>query len=299
MPKISKYQEGAQEILAPVDQAAVLANHPELQTLFAYITPVVEGSKAHHTVTKKQIEDILHIDVSNADIDSTSFWLREEWELPPNVEIVEPSTWLKKGVKKIVKLWAATSSENLSRTLIDLTLLDVLDRTEFEGKLRAWGGVKLRYVAAAGAMEGYADYGIGHADVDSDEPAKTTFLLIVEAKRQGEKVSLWQLIAYLGILHQKRKALGKLATVYGIWSTGAHCRFLRIDEGGKAWVSGLMDHISKIYQWCHYAITCAYISNPTTTPSTLQEHLDLVEDFTKISLHLGVEFLEEEESDSD
>lgn len=65
------------------------------------------------------------------------------------------------------------------------------------------------------------------------------FLIVVEAKHKDWQDGVCQCLAYMGIIHNSRKATTKVnVTVFGIVSNGDHWVFLRVGHDGKVCESG-------------------------------------------------------------
>ena len=93
---------------------------------------------------------------------------------------------------------------------------------------------------------GRADYVLGYhvPRVKARNPAQNMltssgFLVVVEAKHKNWQDGVCQCLAYIGIIHNSRKATAKVnATVFGVVSNGDHWVFLRVDNDGKVCLSG-------------------------------------------------------------
>lgn len=68
--------------------------------------------------------------------------------------------------------------------------------------------------------------------------ASAGFLVVVEAKHKDWQDGVCQCLAYIGIIHNSRKATAKVnSTVFGVVSNGPQWVFLRVDNDGEVWIS--------------------------------------------------------------
>ncbi|TPX72806.1 hypothetical protein SpCBS45565_g00301 [Spizellomyces sp. 'palustris'] len=198
------------------------------------------------------------------------------WMLPDDVKQIVPRLACEDMLACVARNFVLTS-EATRRTLIDLTLADVLDNEEFQSSipLRCWGEVPMHWRGANVGFHGKADYAIGHGLPDAP-PTLDTYLIAIEAKVDWPKTSIYQALAQGATLHKKRKAAGKKAIVFVILSNGLLWQFFNIGEDGYVQASDLIylsvanhPHAAKgrqeVFTWVGHLMRQARLISPTTS----------------------------------
>lgn len=221
--------------------------------------------------TERLVQGILKIDT--ADVNKMN---RRVWSLPES-EIIEEDHCISECLKKLESVWNR-DSESTTRTFIDLILLDILSRQnfDFEFKFNCFGEVSgLKYPENPSENDdwfsGRADYFLGYG---LGAKSLETLLICVEAKAGNGRWNIWQLIAYMGIIHKKRQEKSKInANVYGIFTNSINWQFFRIDNTSKVWASDTINITSRrneIWSWMSYIIDISSKSTPTNSMANLK-----------------------------
>ncbi|RKO86097.1 hypothetical protein BDK51DRAFT_34459 [Blyttiomyces helicus] len=113
-----------------LDEEKINTDDPELKAILSEIRSIEKETINIGHSKKKHIEEILLLDTSRV----RNPLLR--WMLPKGVIKHEPSQWLKDALHVFFKRWHRIS-ENTTRTLIDLMLLDVLHHSA--ESIEGWG----------------------------------------------------------------------------------------------------------------------------------------------------------------
>lgn len=108
----------------------------------------------------------------------------EDFDIPKpaikNGPSKEPSAWIKEAIALVRQYWHVSSSENTTRTLIDVILLEVLKQLPADKKLNVWGEVNVPKRDDLN-VHGAIDYVLGPPSKE-DTPTKGRYVVIVEAK---------------------------------------------------------------------------------------------------------------------
>jgi hypothetical protein len=136
----------------------------------------------------------------------------KDFELPrlpePNKA---PSSSLKDYIARIRKHWHLSSSENTTRTLIDVILLEVLRHLPADKSLDVWGEVDFPRRDDSGVFRS-VDYVLGPPSLE-DTPAKGRYVIVVEAKKAlGDHDRVQAFGEMKAALEKNRDGL----TVYGV-----------------------------------------------------------------------------------
>lgn len=194
---------------------------------------------------------------------------------------VKPSANLKNAFKTKLRVWSLTSEASL-RTVLDIFFQDVVALPEFGFKLRIFCEVKMEVSVVEGGnkrlkLGGFHDYTIGNSQQDNvigAEVPDESHIIAVEAKRVWEPKNIWQCIAEAATLHKARKDAGKQnCSVWGILSNAFQWQFIKIDHGGKLWLSAnyLLDlrvynkeQVRVVYRCLHHIVRSCFLASPTT-----------------------------------
>ena len=239
---------------------------------------------AKKSCSQYDVETILDVDTSECGVNDS----RKVWILPKDSEKRNPSNNI---VSVLQKYWKR-NSECTTRSYIDMICLDVLksDLPTGKAQLSCFGNVKLQFTNNNNGLtfSGLADYAWGYGNEIGSET------IIIEAKKVGEQLDLWQLVAYVGILQKNRQLKKKIiSTCYGIVTDSILWIFVKIDESGKCWSSTIKDitnNRTEIWTWVNYILQNA---SPASTPSAL------VHNITKENFHVIVERFQTADSDED
>ncbi|KAI9774569.1 MAG: hypothetical protein M1840_002818 [Geoglossum simile] len=101
-------------------------------------------------------------------------------------------------------------------------------------------------------LSGFADYSLWYPNENS---TSTNFLIVKTKKLGTSETAIGQLLAYMAVVHQTRKAEEKQnAVIYGMTTDGNLFRFFRLDNDSKV-------SRSKIFEWKlgEDELICAYI----------------------------------------
>ncbi|KAI9091461.1 hypothetical protein DFS34DRAFT_688602 [Phlyctochytrium arcticum] len=241
-------------------------------------------------------DEIISVSFGNASLDDVVWTCgvsvnSQTWVLP-TAEVHDddgPSELLVRILDKLLPIWSL-NSEATRRTIIDLFLIDVLAREEFNHILRAFGEVPMEYTAAARdgkrrKLNGRVDYMIGHAGlkhIHDYDPPKDSHLVVVEAKLEWPAQSRNQWLAEVCTLHKTRQDAGKNSTVYGVLSNGQLWQFAMVNQKGDIFTSheiyATLDlcatgGIREAYRWLLYVTRKAQEAWPTATPVASTESL--------------------------
>ncbi|RKO90823.1 hypothetical protein BDK51DRAFT_41873 [Blyttiomyces helicus] len=246
-----------------LDEEKINAADPELMAILSELRSIEKETIRIGDCKEKHIEEILSLNISRV----RNPLLR--WMLPKGVIKHEPSQWLKDALHVFFKRWHR-NSENTTRTLIDLMLLDVLDHSA--ERIGGWGEVELSWTDGPIILTGYSDYVLSYGDL-SDKTDMSSVLVCGEAKCSDAKQNIWQIVAYCGIVHKARLALEKQnVTVYGFMTDGDSWEFVRIDNESNVWTTKVST-LRKAMTWLRYILDCAQKSTPSSTPTTSKTDL--------------------------
>lgn len=215
--------------------------------------------------TAMDIEDVLQLDVSRVRKDAF------QWELPVDVEKCVPSKWFRQAMT-MLQPWNS-NSDATTRTKIDIFLLDVTahanKKSENDSGIGCWGEMSLSACRDGMQLNGRGDYFLGYGRGEGGKSLHT-LLIAGEAKARGASMSIWQIIAYCGIIHNIRKTRPESpnSTVYGFITDGAVWEFVRIDNDGKVWTSAPKTNETEVETWLAYLIHCSRRCTPSATPTS-------------------------------
>ncbi|KAI3648359.1 hypothetical protein MP228_006213 [Amoeboaphelidium protococcarum] len=170
------------------------------------------------------------------------------------------------------------------RFFLNLFLLDIIHRPEFEGDLRLFPELELSVIETTGAkkrkLSGRTDYTIGFGkgkDILSKAIPREVHLVAVEAKTSIGTLDLLQCIAEAATLYKIHVDTRKpKKSVWGILSNAETWRFIFIDEAGLLWKSDTMimpldyydeSKVLQVYRMVYHMIKCCHEAC-TPPPST-------------------------------
>ena len=154
---------------------------------------------------------------------------------------VNPSDIFKGEFEKIFNLCQLTNEAG-RRFFLNLFLLDILARKEFDNELRLFPRISMSVTETCGnkkrKLAGKTDYTVGfgkHYDSFDKGHPQELHLVAIEAKlRVGD--DFWQCVAEAATLWKSRKDAGKeKCSVWGVLTDASHWLFIYIDEDGWLW----------------------------------------------------------------
>ncbi|KAI8825234.1 uncharacterized protein EV422DRAFT_606009 [Fimicolochytrium jonesii] len=274
--KRTKLHQQLEELLAklPEEEEQALKNLPYLSSILRTLAPKV-NSVAVRDCTDKDIRRVLQLDTSAVKRTNPS------WALPEDVPRYSPTKWLKSSWAMIDKFWNL-NSENSTRTIIDLFLLDVMAQAQ-----------NREQDESAKIMSTWTEVSLSHIHEDFKD-ALHTMLFVGEAKVAGGERSLWQIIAYCGMLRKLRlkhvasSPYSHNATIYGFVTDSIVWEFVRVDNNGKVFLSPAITSHIDVQTWLGYTLKCARQSTRTASPAVsqaeLQEFSISIERFRKLAM---------------
>jgi hypothetical protein len=177
------------------------------------------------------------------------------------------------------------------RFFLNLFLLDIIHRPEFEGTLRLFPELELSVTETNGAkkrkLNGRTDYTIGFGkgkDILSKAIPREVHLVAVEAKTSVGISDLLQCVAEAATLYKIRVDARKAKkSVWGILSNAETWRFIFIDEAGLLWKSDTLSmpldyydesKVLQVYRIVYYIVKCCHEAC-TPPPSTASSVVSL------------------------
>jgi hypothetical protein len=194
-------------------------------------------------------------------------------------ETIHPRPEFQKAFEEISK-GVHQFTEAGRRFFLNLFLLDIIHRPEFEGNLRIFPELELSVTETNGAkkrkLNGRTDYTIGFGkgkDILSKAIPREVHLVALEAKTSIGISDLLQCIAEAATLYKIRVDAGKAKkSVWGIISNAESWRFIFIDEAGLLRKSDLFSmpldcydesKVLQVYRMVYYIVKCC---NEAYTP---------------------------------
>ncbi|KAI3635549.1 hypothetical protein MIR68_006187 [Amoeboaphelidium protococcarum] len=189
----------------------------------------------------------------------------EEWTQSPRPGFHTAFEEIRKGVHQF--------TEAGRRFFLNLFLLDIIHRPEFEGDLRLFPELELSVIETTGAkkrkLSGRTDYTIGFGkgkDILSKAIPREVHLVAVEAKTSIGTLDLLQCIAEAATLYKIRVDARKpKKSVWGILSNAETWRFIFIDEAGLLWKCDIMpldyydeSKVLQVYRMVYHMIKCCH-----------------------------------------
>ena len=170
------------------------------------------------------------------------------------------------------------------RFFLNLFLLDIIHRPEFEGDLRLFPELELSVTETNGTkkrkLNGRTDYTIGFGkgkDNLSKSIPREVHLVAVEAKTSIGILDLLQCIAEAATLYKIRVDAHKAKkSVWGILSNAETWKFIFIDEAGLLWKSDTVSmpldcyeepNVLRVYRMVYYIVKCCH--EACTPPSSI------------------------------
>ena len=171
-------------------------------------------------------------------------------------------------LKKLAKVYISIPKPGF---FLNLFLLDIIHRPEFEGTLRIFPELELSITETNGAKKrklyGRTDYTIGFGqgkDIMYKTIPPEVHLVAVEAKADISAQDMSQCIAEAATLYKTRVDAGKAKkSIWGILSNAETWKFIFIDENGLLWKSGAFDmdlhsyndaEVLKVYRIVHHIV---------------------------------------------
>jgi hypothetical protein len=270
----TKYQKTLQSCveMIPYEQSQQAKSIPGIALLLEKITADKAVCKPLRGCTEEDIKDILGLDTTEVSGNN-----RKVWILPEGVQKRSPSNQVKPILALLSKYWKP-NSENTTRTLIDMVILDVIDHGQDDigpkNPLLVYGEVHCEFTdhdKNLGFNE-FCDYGLGY------DIKRGGVTIGIEAKKLDEKMDIWQIIGYVGILHKYRvaKSDSNITTCYGVVTDSSLWQFVKIDDTGKIFTSRKIDCTQnwiEIWTWMNYILQNARRISATSTPASSLEHI--------------------------
>ncbi|CAI7603802.1 unnamed protein product [Penicillium viridicatum] len=186
-------------------------------------------------MTRKEVQIAFHLTRNTTD--------QAPWMHPP------PGTPLPQCALEMLEIvrrgsQRSTQKETAARCVIDILLYSVLDQVSASSDHRQWPlnlehetymtSRPILYDTRQYKTSGRADYTLWYRETRRMSE-KAINLVIVEAKKEGMvSAGEAQLLGYMGIVHQERKALRKVnAVVYGMSSDGDEFHFYQINNDSE------------------------------------------------------------------
>ncbi|RKP15809.1 hypothetical protein ROZALSC1DRAFT_18325, partial [Rozella allomycis CSF55] len=134
------------------------------------------------------------------------------------------------------------------RIYLNLFLVDIIVREEFQGKLRIFPSWEMSITKVVGRkrrkLRGKHDYTIGFGQgwdpFGHKTPPKELPLVAIEGKRNWDGMDIWQCVAEAATIFRARKDMKKAnCSVWGVLINAINWMFIHIDEDGKLYISKL------------------------------------------------------------
>lgn len=168
-----------------------------------------------------------------------------------------------------------TTAELSNHPLLKTTSLDSEMCLFFETELKQ----TVTFKGKPHVLSGLADYSLGYRNDDTGSGN----LIVVEAKRKDDMRKVYgQLLCYMGMIHQARKAESKnSAVIFGVATDGFEYRFWRVDHqsnvsSSPVYIWHMNTQRKHIYTIFRAIVRAAILSSPVTSPS---KRTDVVERF--------------------
>ncbi|MGD1704650.1 hypothetical protein [Dapis sp. BLCC M229] len=143
----------------------------------------------------------------------------------PNIELVEPSEYLKMTLKRNLKVAFDNNTEKARSELIIAPLLIEI-REIFDGKISLFSGKDFNVDITSG-LNGFCDYILSASEFTLEIEAPV--ITIVEAKNESTNVGLGQCIAEMVAAQRFNQARNRITeSIYGAVTTGRIWRFLKL-----------------------------------------------------------------------
>jgi hypothetical protein len=245
---------------------------PGIALLLEKITADKVTCKPVRGCTEGDIKEILGLDTTEVSGNNRTVWI-----LPEGVQRRSPSNQVKPILALLSQYWKP-NSENTTRTVIDIVIFDVIghgqDASGMETPLLVYGEVHCEFKNHDNnlGLNGFCDYGLGH------DIKRGGVTIGIEARKLDEKMDIWQIICYVGILHKYRAAKDndKITTCYGVVTDSSLWQFVKIDDSGKVFTSRRIDctqNWAEIWTWMNYILQNARRVSATTTPASSLENI--------------------------
>ncbi|KAL9120533.1 MAG: hypothetical protein Q9187_002908, partial [Circinaria calcarea] len=296
--------DGAEYIGTPLssitaDQVEALkAASTDLPTNLRCLVPLLESIRAvydiegvphRRPIAKKAATDIkrtivaaeeVSVDYNENDLDYV-FHLKEH-EIDTTKSLSPHFAAVVKTLKSS-RYILARHDESLSRTILDLILVDRLNQLEDKDtyhhllvSAEVPVSIKVKDIDGGDVIyNGRADWTIGYGKTKSETGS---ILVVVEAKPLENGVSgLPQLLIYMAAIHEARRLQEKTnQSVFGIVSDGGDFTFAFLDQNKKLYVSQKLQwvlHSSTILSYIDMILLDAIHSSPHTTPVKSQNQI--------------------------
>ncbi|NER06714.1 MAG: hypothetical protein F6K17_31120 [Okeania sp. SIO3C4] len=149
----------------------------------------------------------------------------------PNIELVEPSEYLKMTLKRNLKVAFDNNTEKARSELIIAPLLIEI-REIFDGKISFFSGRDFNVDLSSG-LNGFCDYILSASEFTLEIEAPV--ITIVEAKNESTNVGLGQCIAEMVAAQRFNQARNRTTeSIYGAVTTGRIWRFLKLSSQNVA-----------------------------------------------------------------
>lgn len=198
-------------------------------------------------------------------------------------ETIQPRSGFQSAFEEVSK-GVHQVTEAGRRFFLNLFLLDIIHRSEFEGDLRLFPELELSVTETSGAkkrkLNGRTDYTIGFGkgkDIMSKTIPREVHLVAVEAKTNIGISDILQCVAEAATLYKICLDAGKAKkSVWGILSNAETWRFIFIDKAGVLWKTEPFimpleyydeSKVLMVYRMVHYIMTCCHKAC-TPPPST-------------------------------
>ncbi|RKO84199.1 hypothetical protein BDK51DRAFT_51365 [Blyttiomyces helicus] len=184
----------------------------------------------------------------------------------------EPSQWLEDALSRFDKRWHK-NSEKTTRTEIDLILLDVLNATpeiillddlnDTPETIGCWGEVELSWIDGPTILTGYCDYVLSYGELTEITDISSILVCGQVNCKEAQKKNIWHIVAYCGIVHKARIALGEYNKfVYGFMTDGDTWEFVCIDNASQVWTIKVST-LRKAMAWLRHIL---YSAQRASTP---------------------------------
>ncbi|RKO89066.1 hypothetical protein BDK51DRAFT_25695 [Blyttiomyces helicus] len=184
------------------------------------------------------------------------------WMLPKRRIKHEPSQRLENALRRFDKRWHK-NSENTTHTEIDLILLDVLNDTL--ESIGGWGKVKLSWINGPKIWTGYSDYDLSYREL-TEKTDIPSILVCRQGNYKNAPKNIWHIVAYCGIVHKARMALGEYNKfVYGFMTDCVTWEFVCMDNASQVWTIKVST-LRKAMTWLRHILNSAQrASTPIAT----------------------------------
>jgi hypothetical protein len=197
------------------------------------------------------------------------------WDEDMGVPLVKPSGDFAVRLDGHIQLFVL-SNEAGCRVIIDVFLYDILNRAEFQGKVKVYPEARLSATGAQRkSINGVADYTVGYQDAIKSTPEPSS--IAIEAKYRIKDSNIPQCLAEAASLYKmRRRQRYRDCTVWGVLTDCRYWIFIRISHSGSVTQSPKYEipltsyngeQIERVYRVLYHMATWALNNNSRLPPS--------------------------------